>query len=215
MLKDPAMGGMMQHMTLTPLYTMIRFGMWEQVLAEPEPAADLPYMRAIRHAARGLAFAAGGRLKEAEQERAALAALKDDASLKEMFVSSANVAASVVAIADEVLQGEIAARAKRASVAAQHFAAAVKLEDALTYMEPPDWPIPVRQLQGNALLALGRAREAEATFLADMQKFPENGWSLSGLHASLERQGRGSEAAAVKKRLGTAWSRAEGVPQQR
>ena len=57
-------------------------------------------------------------------------------------------------------------------------------------MEPPDWPVPVRQLQGAALLEVGRAEEAEAAFNGDLKKFPENGWSLSGLQASLERQGK-------------------------
>jgi hypothetical protein len=72
-------------------------------------------------------------------------------------------------------------------------------------MEPPDWPIPVRQLEGAALLELGRAQEAEASFAADLQKFPENGWSLSGLQASLERQGKKTDAAAVQARLDRAW----------
>jgi hypothetical protein len=75
-------------------------------------------------------------------------------------------------------------------------------------MEPPDWPIPVRQLQGAALLELGRYQEAEQAFSDDMLKFPENGWSLSGLHTSLERQGRKADAAAVKARLDKAWPNA-------
>jgi hypothetical protein len=64
-------------------------------------------------------------------------------------------------------------------------------------------------LQGAALLELGRAREAEQAFTEDMRKFPDNGWSLSGLQASLERQGRGSDAAAVKERLARAWTGAD------
>jgi len=39
--------------------------------------------------------------------------------------------------------------------------------------------------------------------------FPENGWSLSGLQASLERQGRRADAAAVKARFDTAWRGAD------
>ena len=74
MLRDPAMGGMVQHMHLTPLFTKVRFGMWDEVLAEPAPPPDLPYMGAMWHAARGLAHAAQGRLDEAETERAAVAA---------------------------------------------------------------------------------------------------------------------------------------------
>ena len=209
MMRDPSMGPMIQHMALTPLFTRLRFGLWADVLAEPAPPDDVPYVRAIWHLARGLAHAAEGRLAEAEQERAAAEALKDEPALITAYVSSVNTASSVVAIGYEVLLGEIAARRRRVADAAAHFAAAVRLEDGLIYMEPPDWPIPVRQLQGAALLELGRARDAEAAFRGDMQKFPDNGWSLSGLQASLERQGRAGEAAGVASRLATQWRLAD------
>lgn len=209
MLRDPAMGGMMQHFYLTPLYEKVRFGLWDDVLAEPAPADDLPFVRAIWHAARGLAHIAGGRRQDAEREQAAVAALKDDPSLKTLGVSSVNFASSIVGIAYEVLAGEVAAAGRRAIEVARHFDQAVAIEDGLVYMEPPDWPIPVRQLQGAALLEVGRAKEAEAAFRGDLKKFPDNGWSLSGLQASLERQGRTAAAAEVKARLDSVWNRAD------
>jgi hypothetical protein len=135
--------------------------------------------------------------------------VKDEPSLKTTGVSSVNMASAIVAIAHEVLSGEIETKKRRADQAARHFAQAAALEDDLTYMEPPDWPIPVRQLQGAALLELGRAKEAEEAFRGDMKKFPDNGWSLSGLHASLEHQGRAADAAAVKTRLDQQWRLAD------
>ena len=209
MLRDPGMGGMVQHMHLSPLFTKARFALWDEVLAEPAPAADLPYMRAISHALRGLALAARGRLDEAEKERVAIAALKEDASLKTLYVSSVNTGATIAAIAYEVLSGELRVKQRRAGDAVKHYAAAVTLEDSLIYMEPPDWPIPVRQLQGAALLALGRARDAETAFRGDLVKFPNNGWSLSGLHASLEQQGRTQDAATIRTQLDQTWQRAD------
>jgi tetratricopeptide (TPR) repeat protein len=209
MWRDPEMGGMMQHLALTPLYMRVRFGLWDEVLTEPESDADLPFMRAIRHTARGLAFAARGDLDAADAELAALTPLRGDPALEGLWVSSVNPASSVVAIAHEVLQGELAAKRGRAAEAVRHFDQAVALEDGLTYMEPPDWPLPVRQLQGAALLEAGRLREAEAAFRGDLRKFPDNGWSLSGLQATLERQGRAAEAAEVKARFDAAWSGAD------
>ena len=76
-------------------------------------------------------------------------------------------------------------------------------------MEPPDWPIPVRQLQGAALLEAARYKEAEVAFRDDMKKFPDNGWSLSGLQASLERQGKKAEAEAVQSKLAEQWRAAD------
>jgi tetratricopeptide (TPR) repeat protein len=209
MLRDPAMGGMIQHMQLTPLFTKVRFAMWEEVLAEPAPPQDLPYMAAISHAARGLALTTTGQLDAAQRELSALSSLRDEASLKGMYVSSVNTAAPIVGIAYEVLAGRLAAARRNAAEASRHMAAAVAIEDGLTYMEPPDWPIPVRQLQGDVLLELGRARDAEAAFRGDLVKFPENGWSLSGLRASLERQGKAREAAEVQARLARAWQGAD------
>jgi tetratricopeptide (TPR) repeat protein len=211
MLRDPAMGGMVQHMMLTPLFTKLRFAMWDDVLAEPAPPQDLPYMQAIWQAARSIAYSATGRVSEAEKALAAVTAAKSDASLKSMYISSVNVGAAVADIAHEVAAGELRARQKRAAEARKHFATAVALEDRLTYMEPPDWPIPVRQLQGAALLALGRAAEAEAAFRDDLKKFPKNGWSLSGLHASRVKQGRerDGETMALQSELQRAWQRAD------
>jgi tetratricopeptide (TPR) repeat protein len=187
----------------------VRFGLWDEVLGEAAPPEDLPYMRALSHAARGLAHAARGQLNEAAKEEAALAALKDDPSLKMAYISSANFASSIVAVAHEVLAGEIAAKRRRTDEAMRRYAAAVKLEDALIYMEPPDWPIPVRQLQGAALLELGRVKEAEAAFREDMRKFPDNGWSLSGLQTSLTRQNRAREAEEVGARFREKWRLAD------
>jgi tetratricopeptide (TPR) repeat protein len=183
MLRDPAMGGMVQHFMLTPLFTKVRFSMWDDVLAEPAPADDLPYMRAIWHTARTMAQAAKGQVKEAEGELAALAKVKDDPSLKNLWVSSVNTASAIAAIGHEVASGELRAAQKRTGDAMKHYAAAVALEDRLTYMEPPDWPIPVRQLQGAALRTLGRAKEAELAFQGDLVKFPNNSWSVEGLSA--------------------------------
>jgi tetratricopeptide (TPR) repeat protein len=211
MARDPAMGGMIQHMQLTPLFAKVRFAMWDEVLAETAPPEDLPYMRAMWHAARTMAHAAAGRFDEAEKERSMVAKVKEDPSLKMLYVSGVNVASNVAAIAYEVASGELRAAQKRAGEAAKHFAAAVTMEDALTYMEPPDWPIPVRQLQGAALLALGRASEAETAFRGDLRKFPNNGWSLSGLRESRIRQGRerDGEVAALAAQFGQAWARAD------
>src|SRR5688572_18923642 len=211
MLRDPSMGGMVQHMMLTPMFARLRFGMWKDILAEPLPPTDIPYMQAVSHALRSIAYSATGQLDVAEAALAAAMAAKGNPALTTMYISSVNVGSAVADIAYEVAAGELRARQKRAADAAKHFAAAVALEDKLTYMEPPDWPVPVRQLQGVALLALGRAAEAEAAFQGDLKKYPGNGWSLSGLHESRVRQGRERDEATIMLRtqLQEAWKRAD------
>jgi hypothetical protein len=152
-------------------------------------------MSAMWHAARGLALAATGKAADAQKELAEVAKRKDDPSLKTLPVSSVNMTSAIVAIAHEVLAAEIATAEKRAPTAAQHFAAAGEARRRT-------------DLHGTARLAgagapvarcgaasARRAKEAEAAFRADMKKFPDNGWSLSGLAASLEQQGRAADAA--------------------
>ena len=64
-------------------------------------------------------------------------------------------------------------------------------------------------VQADELSRPGRAEEAEAAFTGDLKRFPENGWSLSGLQASLERQGKRADAAAVRGRLDRVWGGAD------
>jgi tetratricopeptide (TPR) repeat protein len=209
MLRDPGMSGMAQHFHLTPLFVKLRFEMWNEILADDGPPADLPYMRAVWYAARGMALAARKEIAGAEREHAAVLELKDRPELKSMFVSSVNAASSIVSIADELLQADIARARASVKETREFLSSAAALEDRLTYMEPPDWPIPVRQLQGAALLEIGRADEAAAAFNTDLKKFPENGWSLSGLQASLERQGKRADSAVVRARFEKVWSGAD------
>jgi tetratricopeptide (TPR) repeat protein len=93
--------------------------------------------------------------------------------------------------------------------AVRFFRAAVELEDAISYMEPPWWYYPMRHSLGKALLAAGRAAEAEREYRADLVRFPENGWALFGLAQSLERQGKLDQARSVQARFRAAWARAD------
>ena len=77
------------------------------------------------------------------------------------------------------------------------------------YMEPPFWYYPIRHSLGAVLLKAGRAAEAEALYREDLERFPENGWSLYGLARSLRAQDKADEAAAVEQRLKKTWAKAD------
>ena len=112
-------------------------------------------------------------------------------------------------IALEVLSGDVAARQKQFDVAIAHFDRAVRLEDGLTYTEPPDWHAPIRHWLGATLLDAGRPAEAAVVYWEDLKRNRENGWALFGLHQALLAQGRKDEAALVEQRLKKAWARAD------
>ena len=201
--------GTLQHYWATPLYAQARFGKWREILDAPEPAADLVYPRGVWHYARGLALVRAGKTVDAEASHAALAAVLRDPALEKVTIWDINAAADLLAIASEVLAGEIAAAKGDHDDAVHRLEQAVRLEDALRYDEPPPWHHPTRQVLGAVLLAAGRAADAERVYREDLERLPENGWSLFGLEKSLAAQGRTEEAKDVGRRFDSAWQHAD------
>lgn len=191
-----------------PLYVLVRFGQWDAILAEPEPTApELAFTKGIWHYARALAHAASGRADSAQAHAVRLHALAE--AYPADAIVGLNAGRVLLTLADHVLQGELAARAGRTAEAVQHFQAAIALEDGLTYDEPPPWYAPVRQSLGAVLLGAGRAAEAEVVYRDDLLRYPENGWSLTGLREALRAQGRPAAADSVDARFRRAWARAD------
>ncbi len=189
------------------LEVMTQFGRWEQVLAQPKPAARWPISRALWHHARGVSFANLGRIDEARRELDALIAAKD--ALPHGALMAINPADTVFQIAVHKLRGEIALHEGDLSTAADELAQGVAIEDTLLYMEPPDWVQPLRRPLGAVLMKAGRYEEAESVYREDLNRWPENGWSLLGLSQSLAAQGRNDEADAVRERFARVWRDAD------
>jgi tetratricopeptide (TPR) repeat protein len=207
MLRAPGMT-LLQNGLSRGLQMRVRFGRWDEILATLEPAPDLPYARGIWHYAQGRALAATGNVAGADRQLALLRAAAADPALRDAYLEF-NPATALLAIAGDVLAAYTAAARLDMAGAVAALRAAVALEDELVYGEPPEWSIPVRQDLGAMLLAAGRAAEAEAVFREDLQRFPENGWSLHGLARSLEARGLDREAAAVQRRFIESWSSAD------
>lgn len=201
--------GTLQHYWITPLYALVRFGKWDEVLEQPRPSDDLLYPIGVWHYARGVALAAKGNAQEASGELAKVQAMAADKRVASITIWDINTATALLHVAAEALAGEIAAREGKRDEAVAHLTKAVALEDELNYNEPPDWYYPVRHSLGAALLAANRAAEAEAVYREDLRRNPENGWALFGLGQSLLAQGEAKEAAEVEARFRKAWSRAD------
>jgi tetratricopeptide (TPR) repeat protein len=181
------------------------------MLAEPAPPDRFVFLKGAWRYARGLALLRQGQADEAEKELIELRRLAADPSLNYTLFSP-NTAAAILAIAPEVLAGELAAHRKDYDAAAAHLARAVRLEDGLVYTEPSEWHFPPRQALGAVLLAAGRAAEAETVYWEDLTRNRDNGWSLFGLTQALGAQGKHAEAAVVQARFDKAWSRADVKP---
>jgi len=180
--------------------TLVNFGRWEDVLAQPVPPAEMKYASTMAHYARGVAFAATGKPADAAAELEAVKQAGPGASADDK---------PVIDIATHALMGEIAQRAGRLDEAAAHYRAAQAVEDGILYFEPPTWYYPIRHSLGAVLLGAGKAAEAETVYREDLKRFPENGWALFGLMQALRAQGKNAEATMVDARFRAAWKNAD------
>ena len=199
----------LQHYWITPLYALVRFGKWDEILSRSEPAEDLVYPQAVWRYARGMAHARKGELELARKELQRLDELRNDPSLKWVTVWDINKSRHILEIASLSLAGEIQAAAGDFGKAIASLERAVEREDALNYDEPPSWHFPTRQALGAVLLQAGEPQQAETVYREDLVQFPDNGWSLFGLLQALRRQGETEEADEVQRRLREAWRHAD------
>jgi len=184
----------------TLLKTLVRFERWDLILdGETIPAYDKPEQNAWRHWAMGLARANRGELDEA---RTALAALeKDRAVLK--------ATEEPIAIAALELEATIASRAGDAAKARELFQQAADREKAQLYTEPPAYPRPVVEGQGNVALDLGDFAAAERAYREALEREPGGGRAYFGLAAALHGLGRIEEARGIFEKAVQAWSKAD------
>jgi tetratricopeptide (TPR) repeat protein len=201
----------LQLFAVTPLWTMISFERWDDVLAAPAPAASMPFVRAAWRYARTRALTAKGLVAAAQAELGRLRALVDGANFNAQSGFTANSGQAILRIGVEIASGEIAAARGDYARAIAHLDRAVRFEDALVYQEPSDWPHSARVILGRVLLAAGRADEAEVVYWDDLRRNPETGWALFGLKRALEAQGKKDDAMLIEARLNKAWSRADFV----
>ncbi len=191
-----------------PILALTQFGHWDEILAEPLPPAKLKYSNAIQHYARGVAHVRKNDLVAAQAELDALKPLMES-DLIHTLDGSDYPASILLAIADRLLNGEIALATGKSAEAIEYFTQAVADQDKLPYTEPPFWYYPTRQSLGQALVDAGKYVSAEQVYRKDLEAYPKNGWSMFGLIQSLEAQGKHDEANKVKVMFDIVWSMAD------
>ena len=191
----------------TPLFVLLRFGRWQDILQYPEPAPDMKSTIALWHFARGMALAATGDSDQAPAELATFQSIREAAPPEAMFGN--NRVKDVLGVGEETLAARIALARQDRKTAIDHLRKAVTAEDNLRYDEPPGWYLFSREALGGVLLANGEFAEAEKVFRADLDRNPRKGPSLFGLVESLKGQGRGQAARLVDMELETAWKAAD------
>ena len=116
----------------------------------------------------------------------------------------------ILAVAAEMLNGELEYRKGNFEQAFAHLRQSVELDDNLPYDEPWGWMQPTRHALGALLLEQGRIAEAEQIYRDDLglnstlsraSQHPDNVWSLHGYVECLHKLHKHHEAMQMEKRL--------------
>lgn len=215
---SPPMADWLEAFVPLRVHVLVRFGRWEDLIAEPLPADPGLYCTttATIHYGRGVAYAATGRVEQARAERDEfLAAYQRIPATRYLFN---NTSRDILAIAEQMLNGEIAYREGDYDSAFAYLRRAIELDDALPYDEPWGWMQPTRHAYGALLLEQGHVEQAAGVYAADLgldptlsrsSHHPNNVWSLHGYHECLRRLGRDAEADIIGRQLELAQARAD------
>lgn len=193
----------------TPIFVLVRFHRWDEVLKLPEPDTRLVMANAFWHFARGCAAAAKGQIEMAEAENKTLEKVRKEMARDTEFSFYFNKAHVFLELAGNILNARIAKARGSSEAAIESWKKAVEIQDRLNYGEPPEWFYPVRESLGGALLLSGNAAQAEKVFRADLEQYPRNPRSLFGLWKSLEAQKKDEDAKWVQREFETAWKDAD------
>ena len=178
---------------------MARFGLWDEIIAEPAPDPKLAGLTIGCLQARATALAAKGRIAEA---KALLPEL--DRAIAAIPPIHAGPERRPAALRDRCPQGEGAHRARRRP--ARRGAA------CCARRSPRRTASPTTSLRTNSsrsatcsapCCSTGKAAEAETVYREDLKRQPNNGWALHGLARALEAQRK--DAKAVKAQFSEAW----------
>jgi tetratricopeptide (TPR) repeat protein len=186
---------------------LVRFGLWDELIALGPPDARLPGATAAFLYGRGVALAARGQLPEAREALAQLKALRTQ--LAPGVLGGFNALPDLIGVSEAVVGARIAATEGRQAEAVQLLQEAVAGEDRLVYNEPADWFFPVRHLLGAQLLLGKDAARAAEVYRADLRRNPRNGWALHGLALALRAQGKNREAARTEQEQQRSWVHAD------
>ena len=217
-VRSPPMADWLEGFVSMKQHVLVRFGRWKTIVEQTLP--DNPELFCVTTAmmryAMSVAHGALGNVEAAERQADAFDKARE--SVPDSRYVFNNRCVDILAIAREMMLGELAYRRGDHETAFAHLRRSVVLDDSLPYDEPWGWMQPTRHALAALLLEQDRVEEATAVYRADLGyddtlsracQHPDNVWSLHGYHECLERLGRRAEAAIVGQKLRTALARTD------
>ena len=137
-----------------PLLAMVRFGAWDELLAEPRPDPKYPVLTALWLHGHGMALAAKGKLADARRDLEELVALGAKHARRPAGEPEQGDATCSRSRRRSSRRGS--RRSRRSPDASRCGPRRSRSTTSLAYAEPDDWFYPVRHYQAAALLDAGK-----------------------------------------------------------
>lgn len=209
-VESPPMADWLEGFLSMRFHAYVRFGRWNDILALPYPDDSKLYCATIAslHYVKALAYAALGRVPEADQEREKFRAAVEH--VPESRTVFNNTCVAILKVAGAMLDGEIEYRRGNHDQAFEHLRWSTELYDSLPYDEPWGFMQPTRHALSALLLEQGHVEDAAILYRADLgldatlprpHRHPNNVWALHGYHECLRKLGKLEEARAIEPQL--------------
>ena len=165
--------------------TLLRFGRYDEIPAVTDrPEAEIA--GGFWDFAQGYAAAQNGDMDTAREYLESVQSLADTSTAMFRFHN----AKELMGLSAAILEGEILRLEGDLDGAIAAFRRAAEFDDQQPYDEPEPIPYAARHWLGAALLEAGRYAEAETEYRKELADHPHNVWSLTGLKAALDAQGK-------------------------
>lgn len=175
----------LQHLYITPIFALVNFERWREILMGPAPAPDLLYPNAIWHFALGTSYAKMNEARLAHTHLEKINNLRDQLIQENTKYKYSDSLIDILHVSALQLNAWIAETEGRIEHAIKLFQSAIHIENAMKTAEISLWIKSSNRELAQLLLKQKQFAPAELAFRNDLALHPKNEKGLIGLYQSL------------------------------